>query len=154
RSTAGGLAGAVRRLACGGRRRFEKQEHALRIRAGDWLRSGRSVPVPFSEELKATPASPGCSVCALRLTPLFVQTGFLLENPVMAFSSFMGRLLARTRCLSAHGRRRCRPRTARPGVEWLECRLVPSTLVVRNNFDSGTGSLRDAIATAANGDTI
>src|SRR5262249_31840497 len=53
-----------------------------------------------------------------------------------------------------HGRRRCRPRTARPGVEWLECRLVPSTLVVRNNFDSGTGSLRDAIATAANGDTI
>ena len=34
----------------------------------------------------------------------------------------------------------------RPCLENLEDRLVPSTLVVTNNLDHGTGSLRAAIA--------
>jgi len=44
--------------------------------------------------------------------------------------------------------------TFRPTLEALEDRWVPSTLTVRNNFDSGAGSLRAAIASAHNGDTI
>src|SRR6516225_8223049 len=39
-------------------------------------------------------------------------------------------------------------------IEWLEDRLVPSTLTVLNNADSGPGSLRAAIGAAVNGDTI
>jgi hypothetical protein len=42
----------------------------------------------------------------------------------------------------------------RPRLEILEDRTVPSTLTVLNNLDSGTGSLRDAIKHAGNGDTI
>src|SRR5262245_39643828 len=42
----------------------------------------------------------------------------------------------------------------RPWLEDLECRNLPSTLTVLNNADSGTGSLRDAIAAANSGDTI
>jgi hypothetical protein len=41
-----------------------------------------------------------------------------------------------------------------PRLEQLEDRTVPSTLTVLNNFDSGSGSLRDAIAHAKSGDTI
>jgi hypothetical protein len=41
-----------------------------------------------------------------------------------------------------------------PRVETLEDRTVPSTLVVRNNHDSGPGSLRDTLGAAANGDSI
>jgi predicted outer membrane repeat protein len=44
--------------------------------------------------------------------------------------------------------------TFRPTLEALEDRWVPSTLTVQNNHDSGTGSLRAAIASADNGDTI
>lgn len=44
-------------------------------------------------------------------------------------------------------RRRCR-------VEALEDRTVPSTVTVLNDYDSGAGSLRAAISTAHNGDTI
>src|SRR5262249_57945061 len=44
-----------------------------------------------------------------------------------------------------------RPRLA---LEPLEDRLVLSTLTVRNNADSGPGSLRATIAAAAAGDTI
>src|SRR5262249_25505743 len=43
---------------------------------------------------------------------------------------------------------------ARPRVEPLEGRCVPSTLTVLNNLDSGPGSLRAAIAAATSGDTI
>jgi hypothetical protein len=39
-------------------------------------------------------------------------------------------------------------------LEGLEQRWVPSTLTVQNNYDSGTSSLRAAISTAHNGDTI
>jgi len=39
-------------------------------------------------------------------------------------------------------------------IEILEDRLTHSTLIVTNNADSGTGSLRAAIANAASGDTI
>ena len=46
-----------------------------------------------------------------------------------------------------------RPRF-RPVLEGLEQRWVPSTVTVQNNHDSGTGSLRAAIASAHNGDTI
>ncbi len=41
-----------------------------------------------------------------------------------------------------------------PRLELLEDRIVPSTLTVLNNFDSGVGSLRDTIAAATSGDTI
>src|SRR5258707_4658165 len=42
----------------------------------------------------------------------------------------------------------------RPTLEALEDRWVPSTLTVRNNLDSGAGSLRAEIAAAHSGDTI
>jgi hypothetical protein len=42
----------------------------------------------------------------------------------------------------------------RPRLEPLEGRDVPSTLTVVNALDKGTGSLRDAIAHARDGDTI
>src|SRR5438477_2388621 len=41
-----------------------------------------------------------------------------------------------------------------PRLEYLEDRSLPSTLTVTNNFDSGPGSLRAAIAAASSGDTI
>src|SRR5438046_1397672 len=51
-------------------------------------------------------------------------------------------------------------RTVRPQrsivlrLELLEDRTVPSAVMVLNTFDSGAGSLRDAITTARNGDAI
>jgi predicted outer membrane repeat protein len=42
----------------------------------------------------------------------------------------------------------------RPQIETLEGRVVPSTLTVTNNFDSGAGSLRAEIAAAQSKDTI
>jgi hypothetical protein len=42
----------------------------------------------------------------------------------------------------------------RPRLEELECRNLPSTLTVLNNADNGTGSLRNTIAAAQNGDAI
>src|SRR5438552_6388174 len=42
----------------------------------------------------------------------------------------------------------------RPTFEALEERWVPSTLTVRNNLDSGAGSLRADIAAAHSGDTV
>jgi hypothetical protein len=47
-----------------------------------------------------------------------------------------------------------RPVLYRPRLEALEDRTLLSTLTVLNNLDSGTGSLRDAIATASTNDTI
>jgi predicted outer membrane repeat protein len=47
-----------------------------------------------------------------------------------------------------------RRRTVRPTLEALEDRWVPSTLTVRNNLDSGAGSLRAEIAAAQKNDTI
>src|ERR1700724_2385418 len=47
-----------------------------------------------------------------------------------------------------------RPRAARLCCEQLEDRMVPSTLTVLNNADSGSGSLRNTLAAAHNGDTI
>jgi hypothetical protein len=44
--------------------------------------------------------------------------------------------------------------TFRPTLQALEDRWLPSTLTVLNNLDSGPGSLRAAIATAHNADTI
>ena len=41
-----------------------------------------------------------------------------------------------------------------PRVEALECRALPSTLIVLNNADSGDNSLRAMLALASNGDTI
>ena len=52
---------------------------------------------------------------------------------------------------------RSRRRNARPGLECLEDRRVPASLVVANANDSGAGSLREAIAQAnldADADTI
>src|SRR6476659_5081884 len=42
----------------------------------------------------------------------------------------------------------------RPQLESLDDRLVPSTLTVTNNLDSGAGSLRAEIAAANPGDTV
>jgi hypothetical protein len=49
--------------------------------------------------------------------------------------------------------KRIRP-ACKPRLDPLENRLLPSTLTVLNNADSGPGSLRDTIAAAASGDTI
>src|SRR5579859_6671844 len=61
------------------------------------------------------------------------------------------------RCAAAR-RGSVRPRrrlvTARLCCERLEDRMVPSTLTVLNNADSGLGSLRNTIAAAHSGDTI
>lgn len=49
------------------------------------------------------------------------------------------------------GRRQPKPvRTARPRFECLEDRCVPATFTVTNNFDHGTGSLRQAIIDSNN----
>jgi hypothetical protein len=45
-------------------------------------------------------------------------------------------------------------RSFAPRLEILEDRTVLSTLTVLNNFDSGAGSLRDAVTKAKDGDTI
>ena len=50
--------------------------------------------------------------------------------------------------------RRSAARRFRPRLEVLEDRLVPSTVTVTNNLDSGRGSLRYEIAHAQNKDTI
>ena len=50
--------------------------------------------------------------------------------------------------------RRPRRRRFAPRIDSLETRALLSTLVVTNDDDSGTGSLRQAIADAASGDTI
>ena len=47
-----------------------------------------------------------------------------------------------------------RVRRFRPRLEALDGRIVPSTLTVLNNHDSGAGSLRHAITHAQDGDTI
>jgi len=65
----------------------------------------------------------------------------------------------RTRTPSATRSRRThrparRPAGFRPQLESLDDRLVPSTLTVTNNLDSGAGSLRAEIAAANPGDTI
>ncbi len=61
-------------------------------------------------------------------------------------------LLSRFR--SQHTRKRTAPRGFRPLMEVLEDRCVLSIITVTNNIDSGTGSLRAAIASASAGDTI
>ncbi|MGH7170927.1 MAG: hypothetical protein ACRELG_11670, partial [Gemmataceae bacterium] len=51
----------------------------------------------------------------------------------------------------------CKRATFRPTLEALENRIVPSTLIVTNNSDTGVagdGSLRGEIAAAHSGDTI
>src|SRR5260370_25466490 len=79
----------------------------------------------------------------------------------MSFTSWLSERLGlsfRTPGLAARpasNRRACPvQRTFRPCLESLEDRLVPSTLTVTNNLDSGAGSLRADIAAAHNGDTI
>jgi parallel beta-helix repeat protein len=52
------------------------------------------------------------------------------------------------------GSRVSTPRRARPSLELLEDRTLLSTLTVLNLNDSGAGSLRQAILSAASGDTI
>lgn len=52
-----------------------------------------------------------------------------------------------------HGTQSLRP-SFRPSLETLGDRLVPSTLTVTNNLDSGPGSLRAEIAAARSGDTV
>ncbi len=72
----------------------------------------------------------------------------------MFFSSWLRTLI------SSQSRNRRFPRTApksagfRPRLEALDDRLLPSTLSVATNLDSGTGSLRADIAAAKSGDTI
>src|SRR5438445_10636447 len=49
---------------------------------------------------------------------------------------------------------RKRPAKCRLYLEALECRALPSTLIVLNNADSGDNSLRAMLALASGGDTI
>jgi hypothetical protein len=53
-----------------------------------------------------------------------------------------------------NGRNMARQSRFVPRLEILEDRMVPSTLTVLNNLDSGAGSLRDTITKAKDGDTI
>jgi hypothetical protein len=63
-------------------------------------------------------------------------------------------------CFNYRSMRRIRPATPargrrfQPCVELLEERVVPSTITVQNNADSGAGSLRAALLSANSGDTI
>jgi hypothetical protein len=77
----------------------------------------------------------------------------------MSLFSFFGQLKAadrKSRVSQRRGRRRYCSSEARflPRLDALECRALPSTLTVMNNADSGSGSLRETIALASNGDTI
>src|SRR5262249_51883596 len=102
------------------------------------------------------PARPG----RWRLYPVAGQ--ITLETRTMLLASWFHRLKFRPEGSRAgRGRRRTPPqkRPARSSLcghrlDFLEDRSVPSTLTVLNNFDSGAGSLRDAIAAAHNGDTV
>jgi hypothetical protein len=61
----------------------------------------------------------------------------------------LGRPSARAcRAAASHGRRTSGPRFRLPRVEPLEDRTVPSSFTVTNLFDSGPGSLRQAIRAA------
>jgi hypothetical protein len=60
----------------------------------------------------------------------------------------------RLRLWKTNGATALRRHGFRPGLEGLEDRTVLSILTVMNNFDSGTGSLRDQIAASSSGDTI
>jgi CSLREA domain-containing protein len=77
------------------------------------------------------------------------------ETPMMRFISGFGLSLASA---ASHLRRRGSaartPRRVRPGLELLEDRTLLSTLTVLNLNDSGAGSLRQAILSAAADDTI
>src|SRR5262249_7077343 len=99
-------------------------------------------------------------VCSPRpMLSLLLQTGCPKETPAMLFTSLFRRL-RRGSERNQDGRPR-RPRTHRqprpfvPGLEVLEARTVPSTTrTVRNDHDSGSGSLRGTIAAADPGDQI
>jgi hypothetical protein len=72
----------------------------------------------------------------------------------MFFSSWLRNLISspsRDRRVSGTARKRT---GFRPQLEALDDRLVPSTLTVTNNLDSGAGSLRAEIAAASPGDTV
>jgi hypothetical protein len=72
----------------------------------------------------------------------------------MSFTSWLADRLSRTSRPSCPRKPRTAPPRFRPSLESLNDRWVPSTLTVQNNLDSGTGSLRAAIAAAHSGDTI
>src|SRR5262249_9536039 len=67
---------------------------------------------------------------------------------------FVPTLRTLVRRLSRPAPRRPRRPGARPRLEGLEARWLPSTLTGLNNADSGPGSLRAALAAAHSGDTI
>src|SRR5215469_16668336 len=71
----------------------------------------------------------------------------------MFFSSWLRNRTTTPRANRAAALRQ-RPARFRPALEMLEDRLVLSTLTVTNTLDSGAGSLRADVATAASGDTI
>src|SRR3954451_13967210 len=84
----------------------------------------------------------------------------------MAFHSFADQVTKRTAIMRLTARFRSakpasgRPRATRrtpsmvPTLQALEDRTALSTLIVLNNFDTGDGSLRDAIGKAKDGDTV
>src|SRR5262249_12106523 len=107
------------------------------------------------------PAPPRRSVCAPGRSPsqFMRQTAASKETPVMTWFSFTNWLKRAKRHATAvphtTGRNnRSQKLRFRPWLEDLECRNLPSTLMVLTNADSGTGSLRDTIAAANRGDTI
>jgi hypothetical protein len=74
----------------------------------------------------------------------------------LSFTNLLKRAKRQTTGLPRTSRRNNRSQKLRfrPRLEDLECRNLPSTLTVLNNADRGTGSLRDTIAAAQNGDVI
>src|SRR5437773_9508863 len=69
-------------------------------------------------------------------------------------ASDRGRLRRATKKPTGTRGRRSRPAPYVPRLETLEDRWVPANLLVVNNGDQGPGSLRDALALAASGDSI
>ncbi len=70
------------------------------------------------------------------------------------FRSWLRRVTGRLFIDSFRPRRTARRRSMVPRFEYLEVRVVPSTITVTDKNDSGVGSLRQAILDASSGDTI
>src|SRR5262249_38682295 len=103
----------------------------------------------------ARPCVTRCGVCPTEAFPFSLQR----RSCVMSrFCVVRWLQMIEHRFLRAPRQRQARAglRPARfvPRLEALEDRVVPSTLTVTNNADSGAGSLRAQIAAANPGDTI
>jgi hypothetical protein len=72
----------------------------------------------------------------------------------MSITRWLSKRIGETPRLASRRKARAARSDFRPTLEALEKRWMLTTLTVLNNHDSGSGSLRDAIASAKSGDTI